>query len=271
MHDQLTGATQPFLSITLEPGESIVAGPGGFAWMTDSIAMAADDTGREPRLCVYTATGEAGVVAFAARLPGRILSVEVGPGHGGCLIPEASFLAGTPGVRIAAEARGARGLALWRIDGPGRAWVELAGDVVRHKLSAGQSLRVRPGHVGMVDATVAVQVAEVQHTDLDPGYPCAVLSGPGAVWLRSNACNFSIAPDHYLRAISRAPAPLGESSVSWPGGLRRPGGRASLVRRKPPRRAKLRTVILPERNTSGTFPGTGQTIRKAETGQLITM
>ena len=39
MHDQLLGATQPVLSISLGPGESIVAGAGEFLWMTDSILM----------------------------------------------------------------------------------------------------------------------------------------------------------------------------------------------------------------------------------------
>jgi uncharacterized protein (AIM24 family) len=194
MHDQLLGTTQPVLSISLEPGESIIAEVGGFAWMTDSIAMAAaDDARREPRLCVYTATSEAGVVAFAAKLPGRILSVQVGPGYEGCLVRESSFLAGTPGVRIAAEAGplapgspGGQGLALWRIGGSGRAWVELPGDVVRRDLTAGQSLRAHPRHIGMFDATVAVQVAEVQGiSGRDDTYHCAVLSGPGVVWLRS--------------------------------------------------------------------------------------
>ena len=194
MHDQLLGTTQPVLSISLEPGERIIAEVGGFAWMTDSIAMvAADDALREPRLCVYTATSEAGVVAFAAKLPGRILSVEVGPGYEGCLVRESSFLAGTPGVRIAAEASplpagspGGQGLALWRIGGSGRAWVELPGNVVRRELTAAESLRAQPKHIGMFDATVAVQVAEVQGIPCrDDTYHCAVLSGPGVVWLRS--------------------------------------------------------------------------------------
>lgn len=194
MHDQLLGTTQPVLSILLEPGESIIAEVGGFAWMTDSIAMsAADDAWLEKRLCVYTATGEPGVVAFAAKLPGRILSVEVGPGHEACLVPQSSLLAGTPGVRITAEAGrsvpgspGGQGLTLWRIGGSGRAWVELSGDVVRRELTRGQSLRAHPRHIGMFDATVAVQVAQVQGiSGRDDTYPCAVLSGPGAVWLRS--------------------------------------------------------------------------------------
>jgi uncharacterized protein (AIM24 family) len=195
MHDQLIGSTQPVLSISLEPGESIIAEVGGFAWMTDSIAMApAGETRPEPRLCVYTATGEPGVVAFAAKLPGRILSVEVGAGSEGYLVRECSFLAGTPGVRITAESGppvsggpDGQSLALWRIGGSGRAWVELPGDVVRHELTAGQSLRAHPRHIGMFDATVAIQVAELQGASGrdDDSYPCAVLSGPGEVWLRS--------------------------------------------------------------------------------------
>jgi len=194
MHDQLLGTTQPVLAISLEPGESVIAEVGRFAWMTDSIAMAAaDNAWLEPRLCVYTATGEAGTVAFAAKLPGRILSVEIGPGYEGCLVRESSLLAGTPGVRITPEAgpsipgsSGGQDLALWRIGGCGRAWVELSGDVVRHELTAGQSLRAHPRYIGMFDATVAVQVAELQGlSGRDDTYPCAVLSGPGMVWLRS--------------------------------------------------------------------------------------
>lgn len=189
MHDQLHGTTQPMLSISLEPGESIIADVGGFAWMTDSIAMAAADDARlVPPLCVYTATGEPGVVAFAAKLPGRILSVEIRPGYEGCLVRESSFLAGTPGVRITADACGSPGgqaLSLWRIGGSGRAWIELPGDVVKRELTPGQSLRAHPRHIGMFDASVAVQVAEVAGISGHDTYPCAVLSGPGEVWLRS--------------------------------------------------------------------------------------
>src|SRR5271165_1015476 len=73
-----------------------------------------------------------------------------------------------------------------RIGGSGRAWVELPGDVVRRELTAGQSLRAHPRHIGMFDATGAVQVAEVQGVSgRDDTYHCAVLSGPGVVWLRS--------------------------------------------------------------------------------------
>ena len=69
MRDELLGATQPMLSIVLDPGESVIGEASRFAWMTDSIEMAvADETG----VWVYTAAGEPGVVAFAARRPGQI-------------------------------------------------------------------------------------------------------------------------------------------------------------------------------------------------------
>ena len=194
MRDQLLGATQPVLSISLDPGESVVAEIGQYAWMTDSIEMAAaGGAQQEPRLCLYTATGEPGVVAFASRLPGSILSVNIGRGYEGCLVRASSFLAGTPGVQVTADCGlfaagrpdGGR-LALWRIGGTGRAWVGVPGDVVRRELTAGQSLRAHPGHIGMFDTTITVQVTQVRDIwGRDDAYPCAVLSGPGVVWLRS--------------------------------------------------------------------------------------
>jgi uncharacterized protein (AIM24 family) len=198
MRDQLLGATQPVLSILLDPGESVVAEAGQFAWMTDSIEMASTGQAQqEPRLCVYTATGESGVVAFASKLPGSILSVDVGPGSEGCLVCASSFLAGTPDVQVAADADpltfgppdGDR-LALWRIGGTGRAWIELPGDAVRQELTADQSLRAHPRHIGMFDATIAIQVTRVHGVSgREDAYPCAVLSGPGVVWLRSMPAN----------------------------------------------------------------------------------
>jgi uncharacterized protein (AIM24 family) len=190
MRDQLLGAVQPMLSIFLDAGESVIGEASRFAWMTDSIEMAvADDTA----VWAYTATGEPGVVAFAAQRPGRIISVEISPQDEGYLFPQdegylfrrSDFMARTPGVQVLADPA-EYGLGLWRIGGCGRAWVELAGDVVRRELTAGQSLRARPEHVGMFNGTIAIQVTQVHGTpSQNNGYLCAVLSGPGVVWLQS--------------------------------------------------------------------------------------
>jgi len=192
VHDQLLGSTQPVLSISLEPGEHIIAETGQFAWMTDSIRMTAGSA----HLSEYTATNQQGTVAFAARLPGSIVPVEVTPGHE-YLVHRGGFLAGTPGIELTSgfkQSLGASEVAadefiLRRIGGQGRAWVELHGDVVRRDLEAGTSLRTHPWHIGMAEGPVAVQLAEVAL----PATSClgrnahyfALLSGPGTVWLQS--------------------------------------------------------------------------------------
>ena len=100
MRDQLLGVTQPMLSILLDPGESVISEAGRFAWMTDSIEMAVTD---ETGVCVYTAAGEPGVVAFASQRPGRIVSVEVSPQDEGYLFRRSGFMARTTGVQVRVE------------------------------------------------------------------------------------------------------------------------------------------------------------------------
>jgi uncharacterized protein (AIM24 family) len=278
MKEQLLGTTLPVLSISLDPGESVVAEAGEFSWMTDSIQMstgmsgggrsagAGAARGRAQRgggrgargrdkqsagagqaergggtsrargwgersggagghgvmgalkratggsslfLSTYTAKDAAGVIAFASKLPGSILSVEIGSQRGGgreargreehseYLVHRHGFLAGTPGIEISAGFQqsfsagifAGEGFVLQRIGGQGRAWIELAGEVVTYNLAPGESLRAHPGHVGMFTASVSFQVMRV------PGitnryfggdeHHFAVLSGPGLVWLQS--------------------------------------------------------------------------------------
>jgi len=217
VHDQLLGSTQPVLSISLEPGESVVAATGEFAWMTDSIQMADSvqmaDSARmvagQAGMSAYLAKAEAGTVAFASRLPGAILSVEVTPGRE-FMVHRRAFLAGTPGIELSTGFRqslrtpGTAGgeFVLRRIGGVGRAWVELSGDVVRRDLPAGVSLRTHPWHIGMSDASVAIQITELEEpVDSQVGGDVrhlAVLSGPGSVWLQSMPFR-NISPSHDLR------------------------------------------------------------------------
>jgi uncharacterized protein (AIM24 family) len=193
MKEQLLGTALPVLSIALDVGESVVAGTGEFSWMTDSIEMS---TGSSLSLSTYTAKDAAGVIAFAPKLPGSILGVGISPGSE-YLVHRHGFLAATPGVQIStgfqqsfsAGIFAREGFILRRVGGQGRAWIELAGEMVTYNLAPGESLRVHPGHVGMFTASVSFQVMRV------PGianryfggdaHHFAVLSGPGSVWLQS--------------------------------------------------------------------------------------
>lgn len=177
--------------------------------MTDSIQMSAAAgcstpaeavrqtlDGSSLQLSVYTATKTAGTIAFASRLPGRIVSIAVAPGSE-FLVHRRGFLAGTPGIEITtgfrqqllANGSGGEDFVLQRIGGRGHAWVELSGDVITRDLATGASLRTHPWHIGMCGGSVAVQMAEyhgIANRDLgsDPRH-LAVLSGPGVVWLQS--------------------------------------------------------------------------------------
>ncbi len=220
VHDQLLGSTQPVLSISLEPGESIVAETAEFAWMTDSIQMAAGPAG----LSAYTAKGSAGTIAFASRLPGSILCLEVTPERE-YLVHRRAFLAGTTGIQVATGFQQPLGAAtvtteefiLRRIGGCGRAWVELSGDVVRRDLGTGTSLRTHPWHIGIAEASVAVQMAELPEpvaSHLGNGaHHFAVLSGPGSVWLQSMPLlaapfrSLAAEPAHGIPAVEGAAGP----------------------------------------------------------------
>ncbi len=213
MRDQIHGTTMPVLSVHLDPGESVVAEAGEFSWMTDTIQMstpAAGGTGSRGLMgalkrmtggvpvlmSTYTAQGAAGTITFASKVPGSILPVDVAAGRE-YLVHRRGFLAGSPGLRISPGFRqsfragifAGEGFVLQRIGGQGRAWAELAGEVIPYELTPGQSLRVHPGHVGLFQASVSFQVVRV------PGvanryfggdaHHFAVLTGPGTVWLQS--------------------------------------------------------------------------------------
>jgi uncharacterized protein (TIGR00266 family) len=206
MKEQVLGTTLPVLSISLDPGESVVAETGEFSWMTDAIQMSTGMSGGAGGhgamggsslfLSTYTAKDAAGVIAFASRLPGSIVGVGISPGSE-YLVHCHGFLAGTPGVQLSAGFQqsfsagiyAGEGFVLLRVAGQGRAWIELAGEVVTYNLAPGESLRVHPGHVGMFTASVSFQVMRVPGTanryfDGD-AHHFAVLSGPGSVWLQS--------------------------------------------------------------------------------------
>jgi uncharacterized protein (AIM24 family) len=144
----------------------------------------------------YTATGAPGMVAFAAKVPGAILPIELGGGSE-YYVHRHGFLAGTSGVQIAAALQksfkggifGGEGFVLQHVTGEGQAWIELSGEVIVHELAAGEVMRVHPGHVGLFDSTVTFEVIRVpgmanRYMGSD-GHHFVALTGPGRIWLQS--------------------------------------------------------------------------------------
>jgi uncharacterized protein (TIGR00266 family) len=209
---KITGTTLPVLQVGLDPGEAVIAAPGELSWMTASIQMhttmnTAGSTGLwgAVRRAVgggglfmteFTAAGGQGVVAFAAKIPGAILPVEVGPGQS-YLIHRHGFLCATRGVQLTtgfqrslgAGVFGGDGFLLQRLTGPCSAWIELGGEIVSHDLAPGETLRVHPGHVGMFDERVGFDVVMMPGIRNalfgGDGLFLAQLTGPGRVWLQT--------------------------------------------------------------------------------------
>jgi len=144
----------------------------------------------------YTAQGGAGMVAFAAKLPGKILPIDLAPG-GEYLCHRHGFLAGVPGIEISVALQqsfrggifGGEGFLLQKLGGTGRAWIELSGEIRAYDLVAGQTMRVHPAHVGLFQSSVTFAVQKVPGLANrymgDDGHHFVVLSGPGRIYLQS--------------------------------------------------------------------------------------
>ncbi len=212
MQSKIIGTTLPVLEVGLEPGDTIVAEPGEFSWMTANIALNTTTmtAGAKGLLGVlgravsgggifmteYTSTSANGMVAFAAKIPGQIVQLDVSPGRG-YMIHRHGFLCASKGVeltmgfqkQLGAGIFGGNGFVLQRLAGTCSAWVELGGEVVTYDLKPGETLQVHPGHIGMFEESVNFDMTMMKGIRNalfgGDGLFIARLTGPGKVWLQT--------------------------------------------------------------------------------------
>ena len=212
MQSRILGTTMPVLEILLPPNESVISEAGELSWMTESIGMNTHTQhaggggflgaikrvagGGSLFMTEYTAVGAQGEIAFATRVPGHIVPVEISGGHE-YLVHRHGFLAATPSVTLGvgfqqslgAGIFGGDGFLLQRVSGHGTAWLELSGELIVKDLRPGETLRVHPGHVGAFQATVGFGITRVPGIRNmifgGDGIFLAALTGPGRVWLQT--------------------------------------------------------------------------------------
>jgi uncharacterized protein (TIGR00266 family) len=212
MQTRIQGTTMPVLDVQLEPNESVFSESGELSWMTASIQMTTHTQmgggggifgaikrvagGGSLFMTEYRASGAAGVVSFATKVPGHIVPVEVAPGTE-YMVHRHGFLCATTQVTIGvgfqqslgAGIFGGNGFLLQKVGGQGTAWLELSGELILKNLAAGEVLRVHPGHVGAFQASVGFQITTVPGIKNmifgGDGLFLAVLQGPGTVWLQT--------------------------------------------------------------------------------------
>jgi uncharacterized protein (TIGR00266 family) len=212
MQSQIVGTTMPVLEFMLEPNESIISEAGELSWMSSSIQLTTHTQmgggggvfgvlkrvagGGTLFMTEYRAVGARGELAFATKVPGHILPVEIGRGQD-YMIHRHGFLCATPLVQISvgfqqslgAGIFGGDGFLLQHVTGQGTAWIELSGELIVKDLQAGETLRVHPGHVGAFQTSVSFQITTVPGIKNmifgGDGIFLASLTGPGKVWLQT--------------------------------------------------------------------------------------
>ena len=209
MQAEIKGTTMPVLEVTVQPGEQIVSTHGELSWMTANIRMSQTMGGggfmRGLKralggggifLTRFEAVGGAGMIAFAAKVPGHIVPIDILPGQA-FLVHRHGWLCGTagivPSIGLQQSFRGGLwggdGFLLQRLEGEGRAWIELSGELVHYTLRPGQTLLVHPGHVGMFEASIQFTITRVPGIANklfgEDGFYLVALTGPGQIWLQS--------------------------------------------------------------------------------------
>ena len=162
MQSSIVGTTMPVLEFVLEPNEAIISEAGQLSWMASAIQMTTHTQlgggggifgaikrvagGGTLFMTEYRAMGGRGELAFATKLPGHIVPVEVSAGHE-FMIHRHGFLCATPQIQIGvgfqqslgAGIFGGDGFLLQRLTGQGTAWLELSGELVIKDLQAGRN------------------------------------------------------------------------------------------------------------------------------------
>lgn len=212
MQSQIVGTTMPVLEFILEPNEAIISEAGELSWMGSSIQMTTHTQmggggglfgvlkrvagGGTLFMTEYRAIGARGELAFATKVPGHILPVEIGHGRD-YMIHRHGFLCATPQVNISigfqqslgAGIFGGDGFLLQHVSGQGTAWIELSGELIVKDLQPGEILRVHPGHVGAFQTSVSFEITTVPGIKNmifgGDGIFLAALTGPGKVWLQT--------------------------------------------------------------------------------------
>ena len=212
MQSRITGTTMPVLELLLEPNEAVISEAGELSWMSSSVQMTTHTQmgggggffgalrrvagGGSLFMTEYRAFGGLGEVAFATKVPGHIVPVEVSGGHE-YFIHRHGFLCATPQIQLGvgfqqslgAGIFGGDGFLLQKVSGQGVAWLELSGELITRELRAGETLLVHPGHVGAFQGTVSFQITRVPGIKNmifgGDGIFLAALTGPGKIWLQT--------------------------------------------------------------------------------------
>src|SRR4029077_14559734 len=128
----IVGTTMPVLEFTLEPNDTIISEAGELSWMGSSIQITTNTQlggggglfgvlkrvagGGTLFMTEYRAIGARGELAFATKVPGHILPIEIGQGRE-YMIHRHGFLCATSQVQISVGFQQSLGAGIFGGDG----------------------------------------------------------------------------------------------------------------------------------------------------------
>lgn len=206
MQYEIKGGEFPVVVCNLQDGEKMITERGSMVWMSPNMKMETKGggigkmfskafSGESMFQNVYTAQG-AGMVTFGSSFPGKILPLEIRPGHE-MILQKKAFLASESGVelsihfnkKLGAGFFAGEGFIMQRLSGNGTAFAEIDGDLVEYELKAGEQLIVDTGNVAGFTSDVKMEIREVPGLKNKllggEGLFNTVLTGPGVVWLQT--------------------------------------------------------------------------------------
>ncbi len=208
MEYTIRGTVMQSVEITLNQGEAVYTESGGMSWMTANIDMGSGMkgglmgalqravSGESLFMTTYRCNAGTGFATFTTETPGKIVPMELAEGQQ-LICQRDAFMVAAESVtlemhmhkKLGAALFGGEGIFMQKVTGPGLAFFELAGEIVEYNLQAGQSLKVDPGHVALLDPTVDFDISMVPGIKniflAGEGLFLAQVTGPGRVWLQS--------------------------------------------------------------------------------------
>lgn len=208
METRIEGNLLPVVTCKLEKGEQVYTEKGGMSWMTPGIKMETNTNGGFMKglgrafsgeslfMNTYTAEVSGSEIAFASSLPGSILEFNLANGES-IIAQKTAFLCAEKSVdmkmhfkkKFGAGLFGGEGFIMQKLTGPGKAFLELDGNIVKKELGAGEVLKVDNGYVAAMTENVNLDIETVKGVKNivfgGEGLFLTTLTGPGTVWIQS--------------------------------------------------------------------------------------
>lgn len=238
---KIYGDDLQFVSVELDPGETVVAEAGAMMFMDDGITFETKMgdgskteqgffsklgsvakraiTGESLFMTHFTNQGQGRrQVSFAAAYPGKIMAIDLDEARGELICQRDSFLCAALGTeitiafnkRIGAGLFGGEGFILQRLRGDGMVFIHAGGTVIERRLN-NEKILVDTGCIVAFENTIQYDIQQAGGLKSmlfgGEGLFLATLQGSGRVWIQS--LPFSRLAD---RILEFAPAAGGKSS-----------------------------------------------------------